>query len=417
MTFLNKFSVLILMMGLLFTACDPEENVDEVVPTGNPDFETEVVVVNSLINALTVTTTEGMEFGCLSINYPFDLLTASGEIATITSDEELEAALMEEGDFEAVDFIYPLSITDEEGNMSMVANTEELGIAFASCIPDEEWDDAEEYGGILPAFLPESLCFDLVYPLSASNQGTDYTINSDEELIDLMATFPNDVFFNLPLNVVAEDGSELTIESASVFFNLVYTCNGASPPVVADGFVIQGFACNNLLYPFDVRIASGEVITISSQSEYAELVFSGEEVELQYPFSLENIIDGEVSVINNSDELIDAINSCGGIIIEIDPIDSACDSDTPAHILLFFNQNGPVSSPCRFYINYPVQVTLGGTTYDINTTAEYFEVYNQTNNWNDIKLLYPASVTMYDDSSIVTFEEENDVCTFIDECF
>jgi hypothetical protein len=291
---------------------------------------------------------------------------------------------------------------------------EELGIAFASCIPGEEWDTADEYGGVLPAFLPTDLCFDLVYPVSLSNEDMNLTANSEAELIDLMANANGHLFFNLPLTVVAESGAELTVESSSVFFNLVYSCNGVSPPVVSGELIIQGFGCNQLVYPFNIQTESGEVVTIASASEYADLVFSGQEIELQYPFSLENIVDGEVSVINEGDDLIAALNACGGFFIEITPTDPC---DTPAHVQLFFNAHNIFTVfDCPFSINYPVEMTVEGTSNTLNSLNDYFVVSGAPNSINSgIVLGYPITITEQN-GTIVTLNSDEEICGYISAC-
>lgn len=410
MKFLSPFFLLLLCIGLLMTACE-KENFDEIVPTGEPVFQPDSVAVNSLLKvAKSGNTAEGVELACITINFPFELLLDSGVTITINSQAEFEAAIFAEGPNQVVDFVFPLTITDDAGEVLLIEDNLALGNAFISCIPQEGWEESSASDATIPVFLFDDTCFDIIYPVDVEDDaGNTYLVTNEAELIDLSAE--NEVlFFSLPLTVIDKDSMELTIETVSMFFDLVFTCDGVSPPVVGENFVITGFGCNKLLYPATLLTSEGELITVNNEDEYVNLILSGVSVELQFPFSLLNLITGETMTINDELDLIAALQACG-VDIEIGETETC---DTPDHVLLFFNQGSPILD-CRYSINFPLQLEAGGETYTITSFTQYFdEVYN-TFAWDEVELIYPVSVTLLDETTL-TFESAEDLCAFLDGC-
>ncbi|MEL6657628.1 MAG: hypothetical protein AAFR36_14320 [Bacteroidota bacterium] len=411
MRLLSKLSFLFLFVALVFVSCD-RDNMDEtLIPDTN--FEPEVVVVNNLINALTTTSEDnGLELGCFSIDFPFSLLLEDGTTVEVFTIEEFEDVTSQESPFMVVDFVFPLTLTTAEDESVQVNSNEELALQFASCIPDEGWDDATEEGSaVIPAFLFEDLCFDLVYPVDLEDtDGHTYTANNEVELIDLCITVPN-LFFTLPFTVTDEDGEEVVIESVAGFYDLFWDCEGNTPPGTEGGITIDlidldsancDFETLAIQYPYDVLTEDGELITVEDENEEAALILSGEDYTVQYPF---NLIagDSQIITINNDEEFILFILPCLVTIEEPEPC------STPAHVFLWFNQGGGCG-----VVDYPNQITAGGIVYDINDIDEYFVVYNQYA-WDEIDIVYPISVTETD-GTVVTFNSDQEICDYINEC-
>lgn len=406
MRLLSKLSFLFLFAALLFASCD-RENFDDTI-TPDPGYTPETVVVNNLITALQTTTNDGLELGCFSIDYPFELLLEDGTTVEINTLEEFETAAAQESPFQVVDFVFPLTVTTEEEESTQVNSNEELGMMFASCIPDDGWDETTEDEGILPAFIFTEFCYDLVYPVELEDQDDNsYTANNDQEFIDLLATVPN-LYFTLPLTVTTEDGAEVLIESVAGFYELYYDCDGNIPPGTEGGIIIDpsefdgdcDFENLSIQFPYNVMTEDGELITVEDENQEAALILSGVHYTIEYPFNLLNV-DGEVITINNEMEFVEQILPC---LITIEEPDIC---DTPAHILLYFNQTCGV-------ITYPNQLTADGIVYDINSIDDYFVVYNMYA-WDEISIVYPISVTT-PDGTVLTFNTDEEVCAFIDEC-
>lgn len=410
MNFLIKKFAFFLLAVLFLTACN-KENVDEIIP-GDPGYQPDTVVVNSLMLALQINTSGSLELGCISINFPFSLLTESGDTVVINSNADFEAASDEQASDPVVNFVFPLTITNIDGTTGQVNDNQELGVAFASCIPTVGWDSAAVSGEILPVCLfDEYLCFDITYPANLEDEnGNTYVAADEDELINYLATIEH-LYFTLPMTVLKDDGTSLVINSIEEFFNAAIECEGITPPVVGNGIQINGFGCYDLLYPFNVVTENGDVVAINDANEYANLILSGVNAELQYPFSLVNQ-DSVTVVVNSFDDFIPTLNECGGFVIIIDSTD-VC--DVPAHILLFFNEGqGPTS--CGYLIDFPMQVEAEGTVYDLDDMTEYYNVYGQYSNQIDqIHIVYPVSVTLNDGSTLI-FNNDNDVCQFIDGC-
>ncbi|MCB0521433.1 MAG: hypothetical protein KDD27_21005 [Saprospiraceae bacterium] len=417
MNFLTKKIALFLFAILFLTACN-KDNIDEVIP-GDPGYQPDTVVVNSLIFAMVGNPSGGLDLGCITINFPFSLLTESGATVEINTEAEFEAATDSTAADPVVDIVFPLSITDSDGNASQVNDETELGVAFASCIPTTGWVDTTSVNGTypIPAFLFEDLCFDLVYPVDVEDADENtYTANNEAALIDLLATTSN-LTFVLPITVLDEQGNETVIESAAGFFDLYYACDGVIPPGTQGGIPIDlsdldsancDFESLAIQYPYDVVTDDGDLITVADANQEAALILSGVHYTVQYPFSLVDA-DGEVVTINDDLEFIQLILPCLVTIEEPDPC------STPAHVLLYFNQ-GQAPFQCGYLINFPTQVEAEGTVYDLNDMFEYYNVYGPYSNQIDkINIIYPVSVTDKD-GNILTFNNDNDVCQFIDGC-
>lgn len=410
MNFLNKFSVVILMLTLLLTACN-KENIDSTIPE-DPNFQPTTVDVNNMLGAMKPISPNGLDLGCLTVVYPFDLTLESNTTITINDEAEFQVALDMESPNQVVDFVFPLSILDGDGNATQVADNNELGVAFVSCIPSTGWTTSSNTEEIIPAFLLVDLCLDLVYPVNLEDvNGNTYIANNESEFIDLSAT-NDELFFSLPLAVIDQDGNQVVINDLNSFFDLSYECDGISTPVIGDGNLIEGFGCyDELVYPADVLLSDGSTLTLDNADDYANLVLSGQEAELQFPFSLADST-GTVVVISDTLDLIEAVISCG---IITNPNTGSC-GNTPAHILLFFNQNlGTVQ--CGYSVNYPLQVEAENVTYDLNNMQEYLDVYNMYQFQTDkITIIYPVSITITDNGQVITFNDAVEVCTFISGC-
>ncbi len=406
MKLLSKSILLLLSVGILFTACNKDDEINTVVPE-NPNYTPDTTIVNGLITALKPGSSGGLDLGCMRIGYPFDLVLKSGSTVAIQNQAAFDAAMNATGADRVVGFAFPLLVTKADGSAVQIGNNRDLAVAYAGCVPDQGWDRAVKSGDLIPACLLEYVCLEIVYPVSLVD-GNDqpYTANNETELIDLIVSIDT-LYFALPLTVIDLSGDQVEINDVATFFELAFDCELIDPPVVAGGIQFNGFACNRLAFPFNVQTGNGDIIIVDDENEYAGLVLNGTEIELLFPFSLIDQNDNIIP-INNLDDLIDAYNVCG-IEIVVEPADIC---ETPAHALLYFNTS---LIDCRYSINFPQQLAAGGQVFTINAFVEYFGVYNAYN-LNEIDLVYPVSITLLSDGSTVTFNNDQDICTFIDNC-
>lgn len=362
------------------TSCDPD-NIDEKEITIKVDPKPE----NNLINALITTPTGGLDLGCFTINYDFDLVTESGNTVTITSDEDFENALLDSTDW-VVDFGYPLTITDEDDVESTVNNVEELGEAFASCIPDEGWGNDE-----FPAFLVDDEgCYSHVYPFDLTDlDDNTITVNNQEEFVDALAG--NDIlFFVFPLELVDEDGVSVEVANSMELFDLLASCYDGEP-TDCDSISWGGeLACYQIVFPISFETEDGSTVTANNVDELTEIMFEGGIVNFVYPFTVEDV-DGVQTVVNNDEELATLLEACFGFPVG-DPLtellfgsaNSGCytlnfplvGTDLDGNIVALADMEAFVDAMFSgITINTPLTVTDNdGVDHEINTIEDLFEV-------------------------------------------
>ena len=172
---------LLLFAGLFMVSCD-KENVDVVIPD-EPDYTPDTVQVNNLFKAVDPGS-DALSMDCIQIPFPIEFEQQSGGTVLINSLPEYEAALDLQGEDRIVDFVFPLLVSDKDGNPHQVNNNSELGTDFSSCVPTSGWEASTTSMGLLPAFLFEALCFDIVYPVNLENgEGETFVAENAEELI------------------------------------------------------------------------------------------------------------------------------------------------------------------------------------------------------------------------------------------
>jgi hypothetical protein len=419
-TFHFSSALLFGLLILLFTACD-QENIDEVIPA-DPGFQPEEITTSNFINALRVdnneqTNEEEALLSCVELDYPFEVALASGATLAINSSEEFLAAVDPTSQDPVVDFVYPLTGTDAEGNVTIFENAEELAMAAIGCIPQEGWEDSEVTSTI-PAFEFTHICLDLVYPISlVDDDGNTYVVNDEDEFL---ALYMENFFLriNLPIQATSSEGEVYDINDIHEFYAAEATCSGNEiipPVIVEETFVVEGF-CGFLQFPFNLRLGDGTIVTVNDENEYATTILSGtDDFELLYPFTLlqpseEGMIE---TVITNDNEYIASFLACG-IEIIIEPAEPC---DTPTHVLLFFNAHNIFTVyDCPFDIAYPVDVTIDGRAATLNSVEDYFAETGAPSRFGDVQLIYPIDVTVAADGSVVTLNSDEEVCAFITSC-
>lgn len=400
-----KITTVLFLFTFLLTACN-KENIDEVI-TEDPEYTPEIVELNNLLNKIDSSSDLGAELDCITIRYPFEFKLESGAKAQINTQIDLESALNENAMDPAVDFIFPLEIIIPEGDLVEINDNPTLGTYFASCIPDKGWDTALRSGTSVPAFLMDALCYELIYPVNLEDeQGNTYVANDETQLIDLLASNDN-IFYVFPMTVLDGEGNEVLLENIDAFFDLIYDCESIYPPIVGEGIEIQGLGCFNLVFPFDVALENGDIVTVNNENEYAALILNGQSIELQFPFSVISMLDQdqEIIIISDIEDFIAALLACG-IIIEITETD-ACDVD--AHILLFFNGLNIFTTNNYVYnIHFPVTLIVDGIEVVLNNGDEYLPAIGGLSNIRPTEIVYPVTVTQF--GREIVLNNDDDVC-------
>ncbi|MFK7807735.1 MAG: hypothetical protein AB8F74_08060, partial [Saprospiraceae bacterium] len=312
-----KYSKLLFFFALTvllaFSSCKKEE-LSEVTETIG-DVEVTTRTHNALVSQMQASTTnsDGLDLGCFSINFPFDLLV-DDETVTINAAEDFEDAIFQDAVF--IDFVYPVTITyPEDGTTEEIADGEALGDAFAICIPDTGWNE-----DLFPVFLINDMnsCYTLSYPLNLTDgQGETYTANDEDELVDLVANNPN-LYFEFPFDLIDEDGVAQTAENEEELFNLLLLCedtttNPGGPVDTTDCWAgYNPFAdCFEFVYPYDILDLDGNTVTIENEDDFVNSLFNGTLMDFVYPVTIINL-DGDEVVVNNQEGLQAVFDVCFG---------------------------------------------------------------------------------------------------------
>lgn len=172
----------------------------------------------------------GFEYiGCYMLEFPFEVVLNNGT-TVIVEDHEEYCDLMLQG--EIVDYSYPLTLTDQEGNAVTVENEEELYGLIDDCfdfLGFGRLDLSLLYSGT-EVLNPDEMepCYTINFPISLvyDNQ------NQTEELADLEAVFDLLVDVNLetefslvyPISLTLKDETEVSINQIEDLYPILQDC-------------------------------------------------------------------------------------------------------------------------------------------------------------------------------------------------
>lgn len=243
-------------------------------------------------------------------------------------------------------------------------------------------------GDVIPSQNPTGnivfdFCFDFVYPLDLSyNNGTTVTVNSLDDLIDVLINSTNDLYINgisFPFDVETYDDASdaivvVTINSEADFINLLEDCDFDTvdpcecyevyDPVCVeitapdgetflmtypnacyaecDGFTEADFAenceedyncpggleCFTFNFPLTIITDDGQTVTVNSQEELDNALYNAYYFDFQYPFDV-TLEDGTVVTVTDVEALeallVDCFGGFGGecdecLDAEFDPV-------------------------------------------------------------------------------------------------
>jgi len=220
-------------------------------------------------------------------------------------------------------------------------------------------------------------CFDFVYPINLSyNSGTSVTVNSLDDLVDVMINSTNNLFidgieFPFDVEVYNEDQDAIviaTISSEQEFISLIADCdfennfdcacteeyNPVCVEIIApdgeafiitypnacyaecDGFTEADYSndceedynwsggneCFTYNFPLTIITDNNETITVDSQEGLNNALYNAYYFDFVYAFNV-TLDDGTVLTIGNEEEFIDLLVGCFGN----DDNDDDCDCD------------------------------------------------------------------------------------------
>ena len=287
--FLN-FSVFVLVMSLVFTACSEDETLVIVPPNGQE--ETFFSVTNDDEFSL--------EEFCFDFVYPIDLVYPDGSITILNSDADLEAAAQASiaSGLEPT-FNYPIQVETEDNVMVSVTDDEALCDLIFDCF--------DEY---------EGECFEFNFPITMTlPDGSNVTANNLNEFETILDNYYSDpqnvdeIALVYPVSVtMLDDGTVVTINNDAEGEALVEQCYGSFE-----------FDCFEFVFPLSFTMSDGS--TISGNDEEALMLAFDAYITanpndtiapaFNYPVSVIHF-DGTTETVNSDTELEALFTDCFG---------------------------------------------------------------------------------------------------------
>ena len=194
-------------------------------------------------------------------------------------------------------------------NPNAIAPTSELAKTFKRTgMNDGAKDD----------FLDGNSCAELIFPIIATVNGLEITINNEadyELALEIMDEFNDDddtVAFNFPITVKLSDYSEIVIASQEEFEELNQECDNASDDME------DAISCAKVDFPisiltYDVNLEqTGTVVIESEQQLYGfvdDLEDSDKLFSIKYPITV-TLSNGTSVQINDDSEFEEAVDEC-----------------------------------------------------------------------------------------------------------
>lgn len=265
-------------------------------------------------------------------------------------------------------------------------------------------------------------CIRIPFPVDfLQASGNTITVNTEDELEDATMLADSIVDFIYPFEALDEDDNEYFIEDVEDLIIALTECGVIIIDEDPDG-CDQFPAHASLFY---------NAFNIFTLNQY--------EFEVEFPFTL--IVEGSEVVVNNEDEYIPAIGGNPSRFLDVEIVypvtitqfgqeivltsdDDVCEftktlsepcENKPAHIQFFYNEGSGTPSNCAYFIEYPVEIILDGTSIQIQDLEQYRAELNASPDALDnIELVYPVSIFQFQSSDEFTFEEDADICDYLD---
>jgi hypothetical protein len=334
---------------------------------------------------------------CFDFVYPITVELPDGNTLSANSMQELETIYEEWFQQNSTETLcpalsYPLQIVfGENGTIQTANNEEELIAIIFQCIENEgDFDD----------------CFSILYPVTILYPGgASASVNSDYELYQAYDAWeqanPNATEYPemaFPITVQLADGTVQQAQSQEDIDALFEACYGGWEEPVDE--------CFNFVFPISVQLPDGSVQVANSNEALDDIFFTWFEnhpndstgfPELVYPFQIQ-MTNGDIVTVNNPEEFYAALEPCYG----------GGDEDD-------WNE-------C-FHISYPITVVFpDGSNVPVGRDDELIAsvdawYLNNPNREEDPTLLYPITVTMTADNTIVTVNNDEELEALFEECF
>lgn len=322
MKILFKTSALLLLLTLLFTACN-KENVDEL-SYNEPVNQVDTVGINPLLSQMKTYATDTIYMDCIKIPLPVSFLQASGTSITVNTSSELDAALQLSDSL--VDFIYPFQVLDSNGTIQ-INLIDDLMLALINCASQPaQCADLEPhvilFFNALNILTINKYEYDIIYPVSIIVEGNTVVLTKDDDYLPAIGGSPfnfKETELVYPISV-RQFGRTLTFANDNDVCDFYQTLDEpcANKPAHIAYFFNEGngtpINCTYFVnYPVNITL-NGSPLQINSRADYLNLlnntVGAYNNIRLDYPVSIAKW-QGNTNITFGSDsDICNYLNNC-----------------------------------------------------------------------------------------------------------
>ena len=290
------------------------------------------------------------------------------------------------------------------------------GLAFTSCNKDEMTSLELNYTAPQDSTF-FSDCFSIVYPIELNfSDGTSANIDSDEALESALGTWyetqgedAEDPVPTFPVEVILEDGSSLTINDEAELDDLWDSCYDdydLDDHYGDDCFDELDFLdCFSITYPIQLVGADSNLVTINNDEELEaaldQAYMDDTDLEVVVPVEVTSTDDGTVFTVTNEEEAEELFDACFDDLE--DELEAILDLDF---------------TEC-FTVTFPIDVLdENDNPTTLNNLEELEALIDQA--FENEEIYYPSfpiTVTLAEDSSTLTLNNEDDLFDLFDQCY
>lgn len=287
--------------------------------------------------------------------------------------------------------------------------------------------------------------FDFVYPITISfNNGTVVTVTSQEGLMGILNSESSELYISgiaFPFQVIDENGVTYTISDEDNFWEFIDNQGVAT----YDNYVFNP-SCLELIYPLSFVTINDEVVTVPNEQALYDL-FSDPNQEtviydFVYPFNV--LVNNQTVSVDSIYEFYELSSGCdennipcdcplvsnpvcislgyGAVMQYPNACFAICDGYTEAD---FVNCDDYAYSDISVFLNlgtcfnivYPIQMTVLGNDVTVNDNWQVLEYLFELP--NDASIEYPINVVLIETDSTFTFQDQetlsetlNSICDF-----
>lgn len=260
-------------------------------------------------------------------------------------------------------------------------------------------------------------CVEIPLPIDLKKEsGATITISTSAQFnaltpMDSVVDFvyPFDVYVNN--NKTTIDNIEDFVIALTLCDTTTYDCGDQDAHVLLFFNALDILTRNNyaydIKYPVDL-VVEGKQVTLNKDDDYLPAIggspFDYLETELVYPITIRQF--GRDIVLKDDEDVCDFYAT----------LDEDC-VNKPAHIQFFYNEGPGTAISCTYFVNYPVDVKLNGSTIRLNSRDSYITLLDTSSTaYTNLQLDYPVSATKYDNGQTITFSSDSDICNYLDNC-